>query len=416
MKRLLLAAALATLAACRGPSLSDITQCQHDLGSAEGQLTAAKASQAAAEAKLAAVEERLQSVREELAVAQKAADDAVRSMAQAEVERVPAATPARPRAGQVEQPRAMLRVGLSLPTQREERWVKDKLTMIAEARRRGIDLRVKVSDLDAAQQQAQCEQLLAEGIKVLILAPHDTVAAAAIVEKAARAGVKVVSYDRLVTGSPRDYYYVSFDNVKVGELQGRWIAEKAPRGTYLVLSGAPSDHNAKLFRQGALRVLQPLIDRGEVKVALDQPVKDWAPAEAQRLCEGALGGGATVDAILAPNDGTAGGCIEALRAHGLAGKVPITGQDAELAAALRINEGTQGMTVFKDTRLLGRKAIEMAADLARGKPVDTRGRTISNERREIPAVLLPAQLVTRENLDEVLVRSGYLPAEAVYRQ
>ena len=287
--------------------------------------------------------------------------------------------------------------------------MKDKLVMIAEAKRKGLDLHVKVSDMDAAQQQAQCDALIAEGVKVLILAPHDGSAAAAIVEKAAKAGVRVISYDRLVVDSPRDYYYLSFDNVKVGELQGEFLTREVPKGNYVVLSGSPSDNNAKLFHQGAMKFLKPLSESGDIKVVLDESVPDWKPEEAKKLCERVLAQDGKVDAVLAPNDGTAGGCLEALAAHGLAGKVPVTGQDAELAAAIRINQGTQSMTIFKDTRQLGKKAIEMAADLVRGKPIETQGKTIFNNRRQVPSVLLTPYLVTKENLDELLVGSGYLP-------
>ena len=310
-----------------------------------------------------------------------------------------------------------LRVGLSLPTQREERWVKDKKTMEDEARKAGIDLRVQVTDNDAGKQVAQCENLISQGIKVLILAPHDASSASVIVGKAAKAGIQVISYDRLVTNSPLDYYYLSFDNLRVGELQGEFITKRVPKGSYLVLAGSPTDNNAKLFHQGAMKVLQPLVDRGDVKIVMDQFVKDWQPSEAQRLCEQALTKSHNqIDAVLAPNDGTAGGCIQALAAQGLAGKVPITGQDAELSGAIRIVQGTQSMTVFKDTRELGRRAIELALLLARGQPIDTRGRTVNNGKREVPSVLLTPVVVAKDNLDEVLVKSGYLSKSAVYKK
>jgi D-xylose transport system substrate-binding protein len=309
------------------------------------------------------------------------------------------------------------KVGLSLPTQREERWVKDKLTMEAEAKKRGIDLRVQVTDNDAAKQVAQCENLVSQGIKVLILAPHDASSASVIIDKAAKAGIKVVSYDRLVTDSPLDYYYLSFDNVKVGELQGEYITKKVPKGTYVVLAGSPTDNNAKLFREGAMKFIKPLADKGDIKIVMDQFVKDWQPSESQKLCEQALTANQNkIDAVLAPNDGTAGGCIQALAAQGLAGKVPITGQDAELAGAIRIVQGTQSMTIFKDTRELGKKAIEMAIDLAAGKSIDTKGRLVNNNKRDVPSVLLTPVIVTKDNLDDVLVKSGYLKKEQVYRK
>jgi D-xylose transport system substrate-binding protein len=312
---------------------------------------------------------------------------------------------------------AGVKIGLSLPTQREERWVKDKQVMEAEAKKRGIDLRVQVTDNDAGKQVAQCENLISQGVKVLILAPHDASSAAVIVDKATRAGIKVVSYDRLVLGSPADYYYLSFDNLKVGELQGEFITKKVPKGTYLVLAGSPTDNNAKLFREGAMKFIKPLADKGDIRIVMDQFVKDWQPAEAQKLCEQALTANQNrIDAVLAPNDGTAGGCIQALAAQGLAGKIPITGQDAELAGAIRIVQGTQSMTIFKDTRELGKKAIEMAQDLAEGKAIDTQGKTVSNNVKPIPSVLLTPQVVTKENLDSMLVQTGYLKKEQVYRK
>ena len=288
--------------------------------------------------------------------------------------------------------------------------------MIAEAKKRGVELLVQQSENDAAKQAMQCDQLIAAGIKVLILAPVDASGAALIVDKAVKAGVQVISYDRLVTDSPHDYYYLSFDNVKVGELQGEFITRKVPRGNYIVLAGSPTDNNAKLFKEGAMKYLKPLADKGQVKIVFDQFVPAWAPPEAQKMCEGVLAAGTKVDAVLAPNDGTAGGCINALQAHGLAGRVAITGQDAELAAAQRILAGTQSMTIFKDTRLLGKEAITMADALVRGKPIETDGRTVTNNKRPIRSVLLTPYLVTRENLDQMLIGSGYLNKAAVYRK
>ena len=309
------------------------------------------------------------------------------------------------------------KIGLSLPTQREERWVKDRQTMEAAAKKHGVDLRVQVTDNDAGKQVSQCENLISQGIKVLILAPHDASSASVIIDKASKAGIKVISYDRLVTDSPLDYYYLSFDNVKVGELQGDFITGKVPKGTYIVLAGSPTDNNAKLFRAGAMKYIKPLADKGDIRIVMDQFVKDWQPSEAQKLCEQALTANRNkVDAVLAPNDGTAGGCIQALASQGLAGKVPITGQDAELSGAIRIVQGVQSMTIFKDTRELGNKAIEMAIDIAAGKPIDTGGKVVNNNKKDVPSVLLTPQIVTKENLDDVLIKSGYLKKEQVYRK
>jgi D-xylose transport system substrate-binding protein len=309
-----------------------------------------------------------------------------------------------------------LKIGLSLPTQAEERWVRDKNTMVETAKALGVDLRVQITNNDAAKQVAQSENLLAQGVKVLILAPHDAESAAVIVQKAKKAGVKVISYDRLILNSEPDVY-VSFDNEKVGEMQGDYLTKLVPKGNYVVLAGAPTDNNAKLYRDGAMKFIQPLVDKGDIKIVMDQSVKDWQPSEAQKIMEQALTANQNkIDAVLAPNDGTAGGAIQALAAQGLAGKVPVTGQDAELSASIRIVQGTQSMTIFKDTRLLGTKAVELAVKMAKDEPIASEiNAKLNNKKIDVPSVLLPIVVVDKASLDKTLIDSGYLKRELVYK-
>ncbi|MCA1755288.1 MAG: substrate-binding domain-containing protein [Spirochaeta sp.] len=298
-------------------------------------------------------------------------------------------------------------VGVSLPTQREERWVRDRDTMIAEAEREGIDLRVAVADADVAQQAAQVENLLAQGVQVLILAPHDANAAASLVEEAAADGVPVISYDRLILSDMVDVY-LSFDNERVGELQGEYITNLVPSGNYIVMSGAPTDNNATLFKRGAMKYIQPLADSGDITIVTERAVDNWLPENALNIVENALtSNNNEVDAILAPNDGTAGGAIQALSAQGLAGSVPVTGQDAELAGVRRIVQGTQSMTIFKDTRELGTAAIQAAITLAQGGSVET-----NNVVEGVPSLLLTPHVITADNID-MLVDSGYLTREEI---
>ncbi len=306
-----------------------------------------------------------------------------------------------------------IKIGLSLPTQQEERWVRDKETMEAACKKAGIDIAVQIANMDAAKQDAQVENLISQGIDVLILAPHDAKAAASTVDKAHKAGIKVISYDRLVMGTDVDIY-LSFDNVKVGELQGKWLTDNLPKGNIVWLSGSPVDNNAKLFKQGAAKYLQPKIDSGDYKVVMEQPVVDWKPDNALKIMENALtANNNNIQGVLAPNDGTAGGCIQALAAQGLAGKVPITGQDAELSAAKRIVEGTQGMTVFKDTRKLGEAAIEAAIKLAKGEDPGA-DQKVNNDKMDVPSILLVPEAVDKSNIDKMLIDSGYLKKEDVY--
>ncbi|QNO14025.1 substrate-binding domain-containing protein [Alkalicella caledoniensis] len=302
----------------------------------------------------------------------------------------------------------VIKVGLSLPTQREERWVRDKEKMEAVAAELGIELIVRVADANMQEQITQVEALLTQGIDVLILAPHDAAAAASLVDKANAEGVPVISYDRLIANTDKLDVYLSFDNVRVGELQGKFITDLVPAGKYIIMSGAPTDNNATLFKQGAMKYIQPLIDSGDIEVIAEQAVENWVPENALQIVEAALAANNNeVDAILAPNDGTAGAAIQALIAQGLGGQVPITGQDAEKAAAKRIVEGTQSMTIFKDTRDLGEKAIEIAIKLAKGENVSTNA-TVNNGTVDVPSVLLEATVITEDNIREVLVGSGYI--------
>jgi D-xylose transport system substrate-binding protein len=307
------------------------------------------------------------------------------------------------------------KVGVSLPTQREERWVRDKTKMDEVCKEIGLELELRTAENDAAQQEKQCDSLIALGIKVLIVAPHDCKAAAAIVSKAHAAGIKVIAYDRMILDSDVDLY-VSFDNEKVGELQGEYITRLTPRGAYILLAGSPDDNNATLFRKGAMKYIQPLIDKKDITIVADQWIKDWNPGEAEKVMSAALVASKNkVAAVLAPNDGIAGACIAALSAQGLGAKVTVTGQDAELSAVKRIIKGTQSMTVYKNTRKLGAVAVQAALALSLSQPVAMINGKVNNGKIDVPAILCEPVAVDKANLDSVLIESGYLLKEDVYR-
>lgn len=304
-------------------------------------------------------------------------------------------------------------IGISLPTQREERWVKDKEAMEKYATELGYEVKIQIADADQAQQAQQVENLLTQGIDVLILAPHDASASAELVKKAKDENVPVISYDRLVTSSEDLDYYLSFDNEAVGRLQGDYFTSKVEKGTIMLFAGAPTDNNAKLFFQGAMSVIQPKIDSGDYTVIggtdFQQVATDnWVPANAQNRASNILTANpdTNVDGVLAPNDGTAGGIIEAFKAAGL--DVPVvTGQDSEVAAVKRIKIGEQSMTIFKDTRALAKAAIDMAVSMSNGEEIKTNG-AVDNGVKEVKSVLLEPIVVTQENFQEILVDSGYI--------
>lgn len=304
-------------------------------------------------------------------------------------------------------PGKKIKIGVSLPTQRDERWVRDAQKMKDVAKEQGVELRMQICDNDASKQMSQCENLIAQGIDILILAPHDATSAAAIVDNAKAAGLKVISYDRLVLDADVDLY-VSFDNYEVGRLMGEFLVNKVPKGNYAVFAGAPTDNNAKLYRDGALFMIKPLVDKGDIKIVMDQWITDWQPTIAMNLMQNALtANNNKIDAVVAPNDNTAGGIIQALAGVGLAGKVPVTGQDAEVTAAQRIEQGTQAMTVFKDTKLQAQDAIIAAIKMVKGEDPGATSK-LNNRKKDVPSILLKPVVVDKANLEDVLVKSGYI--------
>lgn len=308
-----------------------------------------------------------------------------------------------------------IKIGVSLPTQRDERWVRDAEKMREVAKKEGVDLLMQISDNDAAKQMSQCENLLAQGVDILILAPHDAVSAAAIVEDAHASKLKVITYDRLVLNTEVDLY-ISFDNTQVGREMGGYLTKAVPKGNYIVLAGSPTDNNAKLYRNGAMEFIKPLADKGDIKIVMDQWIQDWQPTVAMNLVQNALtANNNKIDAVLAPNDNTAGGVIQALEQVGLAGKVPVTGQDAEVTAAQRIVQGTQSMTVYKDTRELATTAINAAIKMVKGEAPEVTDK-VNNNKMDVPSILLHAVVVDKNNIDKVLIDSGYLKREDVYKK
>ncbi len=305
-------------------------------------------------------------------------------------------------------------VGLSMDTLKEERWQRDKELFEAKVKELGGEVKTLAANGDDAVQLSQAEQLISEGVDVLVVIPHNAEASAPIVDKAHKEGIPVIAYDRLIKNADVDYY-VSFDNVRVGEMQAQAIVEKAPKGNYVYIGGADTDNNAHLFRQGAMNVLKPLEEKGDIKIVYDQFSKDWKPEEALKNMENALtANNNNIQAVVAANDGTAGGVIQALAAQGLAGKVPVSGQDADLAALQRIVEGTQTMTVYKPIKAIATKAAEMAVALAKGEKIEA-NQTVSNGKIDVPSVLLDPIAVTKENVLDTVIKDGYHKLEDVFK-
>ncbi len=270
------------------------------------------------------------------------------------------------------------------------------------------------ADQDASKQQSQAEAAITEGVKVMVLDPVDSASAAGIARRAKSAGIPVISYDRLITGAPVDYY-ISFDNVKVGQLQGESLIKQlggSGQGkTIVMINGAPTDNNAKLFKQGAHSVL----DKSGVKIAKEYDTPDWSPDKAQTEMEQALTavGKGNIDGVYTANDGTAGGANAALRGAGVKIKgLPTTGQDAEVAGIQRIIAGEQGMTVYKAIKPEAEAAATLAVALLQGKqpPAGLVNGKTDNGAGQVPSVLLTPQAVTKDNVKDTVIKDGFTKA------
>jgi D-xylose transport system substrate-binding protein len=266
------------------------------------------------------------------------------------------------------------------------------------------------ADQDASKQQQQAEAAITKGAKVLVLDPVDAASAGAIVNRAKQSQIPVVSYDRLITDADIDYY-ISFDNEKVGQLQGdalvKKLKEDGKKGSIIMINGAPTDNNATLFKKGAHSV----IDSSGFKVAKEYDTPDWSPDKAQQEMEQAITavGKGNFVGVYAANDGTAGGAIAAMKGNGIDPKtIPTTGQDAELAAVQRILIGEQYMTVYKAIKPEAEKAAELAVALAKGDTPPEAADKVPNGTKDVPSILLTPVAVTKDQIKDTIVKDQFL--------
>ncbi|MFZ1040120.1 MAG: sugar ABC transporter substrate-binding protein [Anaerolineales bacterium] len=311
------------------------------------------------------------------------------------------------------------KIALLLPENKTARYEADDLPMFkAELTKLGYDVADNMiysnAEQDASTQQQQAEAALTNGAKVLVLDPVDSAAAAAIADAAAQQSVPVISYDRLITGSKNVSYYISFDNVKVGQLQATALMTAlsgVTKPTIVMINGSPTDHNATLFKQGAHSVFDPLVTAGKLTIAKEYDTPDWSPDQAQTEMTQALTAlNNKVDGVYAANDGTAGGAFAAMKAAGITTFPPLTGQDAQLDGIQRIISGQQYMTVYKAFLPEANAAADLAYDLATGTAVPatmTNGATTNNGSVDVPSILLTPVAVTKANVETTVVADGF---------
>jgi putative multiple sugar transport system substrate-binding protein len=328
-------------------------------------------------------------------------------------------------------------VGIVLPTKDEPRWLQDQKSFENAISKTEYKTEVLFSQGNSANEKTNVETLISKGMKVLIICAQDATAASASVEAAEKAGVKVISYDRLITDTDKLDYYVTFDSVSVGEAMGKYLVDNATgTGNPLYLyAGAATDNNAFLFFEGAWNILQPKIadgtfviknsseavavqdkatlTRDEQSAIIGQVTTDWDFNVAKSKAEAHLTSVSAADKgkcyILAPNDGTARSIADVFAADADVSEYFITGQDAEQASVQYVIDGKQSMTIFKDTRTLATDAMNMAIDVIEGKTPAT-DTTYDNQSIDVPSKQTPVVVVTKDNVKEALIDSKYYEA------
>ncbi len=294
-------------------------------------------------------------------------------------------------------------VGVSWSDFQEERWKTDEAAIIGALDAAGATYVSADAQSSATKQLADVESLITQGVDALIILAQDGAAIGPALDAAEAAGIPVVGYDRLIE-DPRAFY-LTFDNVEVGRLQAQAVLDAAPTGNYVMIKGSPTDPNSDFLRAGQQEVLQPAIDAGDITIVGEAYTDGWQPSNAQRNMEQILTQqDNNVDAVVASNDGTAGGVVAALAAQGMDG-IPVSGQDGDLAALNRVALGTQTVSVWKDSRELGRAAGEIAVALAGGTAMaDVDGSAVftSPGGVDVNSILLAPQPITQDNLNLVL--------------
>jgi D-xylose transport system substrate-binding protein len=340
--------------------------------------------------------------------------------------------PPRPEAGAAAAPAAGTLVGLSFSDFATERWKGEQVLMQKLLEEKGYKVVWQEANHDTKLQNDQIDNMVTQGAKALIVIAEDGDAAATAVDKAAAAGVKVIAYDRLIK-SPNIAAYISFNNTEVGRQEalgvvnalkmdsGKWTADNPVK--MMLMGGSPTDNNAILVRQGQMEVVQPYIDKGLIKIVADQWVDNWEPSNALKIMENVLTAqNNKIDAVVASNDGTALGALQALKAQKLAGVVPISGQDATADGCNSIVKGEQTVSVYKDTRLLSPLAVKLVDEFLKGQTdPDLKQYTmaeLTNDKTKtgnVTALFLPVVQVTKDNVYDLIVKSGFQSYDDVYR-
>ncbi len=309
-----------------------------------------------------------------------------------------------------------IKIGFAMATVKEERWQRDRDAFQAHCQKMNVDCVLTFADNKPEKQLSDVEQLLTQGINVLVIAPQEATQAAQMVEKAKAKGIPVISYDRLINSDKIDVY-ISHQVPVIGRKIAEYAVQKVPKGNYVMVYGSSTDNNAKIMEKEQLAVIQPLVDKGDIKIVANQFIPDWKPEEALKFAENALTrNNDDIAAFVVSNDGMAGGVVSALESKKLTGKILVTGQDAEKAALQRIAEGKQTMTIYKPIIPLANAAVEAAIKLANKQSLADAAPFMNDAiQKQVPAILLEVMVVDKDNLMSTVIKDGYASFEDVYK-
>jgi D-xylose transport system substrate-binding protein len=308
------------------------------------------------------------------------------------------------------------KIGFLLHGYDSPRWTKDQQFFVDAVKRQKGTVMVRDAGNSQETQIKQASELIDEGVSVLVVIPVDLYVAGKIVELAHENGIKVIAYDRMINNCPLDYY-VSADNLKIGELQAKSVLKAKPHGNYALIGGAPFDNNSRMIYVGQVNILQPLVDKGDISIAYMGFGKKWSTDEGYRLAKNALDTTANnIDAMLCGNDAMALGAIKALKERGLAGKVAVAGQDADLPNIQEIIAGNQTMTVFKKIRTMAQTAAELAMQVYKKEQVEQRHTLMDNGYRLVPSFLVDAVPVDINNIKLTVVAEGFQQENEVFKK
>lgn len=294
-----------------------------------------------------------------------------------------------------------------------ERWQKDQEIFRSYATDKGANVIVYNANEDNETQKQQMELLIEKNVDVMVVIPYERDGLTEVIDKARKEGIKVIAYDRLILDTDIDAY-ISFDNLKVGQIQAKSLIEAVPKGNYVIINGSPEDNNTYMFNQGYMDVLKSAIRDGDVRIVSEIYADDWREEPAYNNVAKLIDEGVRIDAIIGANDRLAEAAIRALSEEGLAGDVYVAGHDADISACQRIVEGTQYVTVYKPIRSLAEQAVELAMDMASGEDYHYT-ETINNGAMDVPYIKLDVEKVTKETMRETVIADGFHREEDVYR-